>query len=237
MVCRRGVAGGWGKVFFSVPRKGGVRRLAGGGAGSNRTACARVSAHLTRSLQPAPGGGRQALHRAGALLSHTKTPACPPALAVQDLDEEQVLVARLLHHLRSDDPDTHFTILSVAHDQLLAGGPRRLRTTLPSLVFCGLALHRRLVTARAGAAGGGSAAGKKAESKKEAAAAAKKKEADEKEEEEDKKDGEKEDGEEGKEDGKAEEKKEEEKKEEPAPAPTAPAAPLTPPKASAGRPF
>ncbi|PNW88440.1 hypothetical protein CHLRE_01g029650v5 [Chlamydomonas reinhardtii] len=148
----------------------------------------------------------------------------------EDLDEEQVLVARLLHHLRSDDPDTHFTILSVAHDQLLAGGPRRLRTTLPSLVFCGLALHRRLVTARAGAAGGGSAAGKKAESKKEAAAAAKKKEADEKEEEEDKKDGEKEDGEEGKEDGKAEEKKEEEKKEEPAPAPTAPAAPLTPPK-------
>eukprot|EP00198_Chlamydomonas_reinhardtii_P000706 XP_001690041.1 subunit of retromer complex [Chlamydomonas reinhardtii] len=64
----------------------------------------------------------------------------------EDLDEEQVLVARLLHHLRSDDPDTHFTILSVAHDQLLAGGPRRLRTTLPSLVFCGLALHRRLLT-------------------------------------------------------------------------------------------
>ncbi|KAG2449014.1 hypothetical protein HYH02_005768 [Chlamydomonas schloesseri] len=156
----------------------------------------------------------------------------------EDLDEEQVLVARLLHHLRSDDPDTHFTILSVAHDQLLAGGPRRLRTTLPSLVFCGLALHRRLVAARAAAAagGGGSAAApaaaatsKKAEAKKEtaaAAAAAKKKE-----EAAESKEG----GEESKEDDKAESKEEEkkeeskeEKKEEPEPA--KPAVPLTPPK-------
>ncbi|KAG2444706.1 hypothetical protein HXX76_001450 [Chlamydomonas incerta] len=162
----------------------------------------------------------------------------------EDLDEEQVLVARLLHHLRAEDPDTHFTILSVAHDQLLAGGPRRLRTTLPSLVFCGLALHRRLVAARAAAAaaaggGGGSAAaaapaagaGKKAESKKEAAAAKKKKEEEDKEEEEAKKE---EGGEEGKEDGKAESKEEEkaeEKEEVPAPpAPKEPAALVTPPK-------
>ncbi|EFJ43527.1 subunit of Retromer complex [Volvox carteri f. nagariensis] len=62
----------------------------------------------------------------------------------EDLDEEQVLVARLLHHLRSHDPDTHFAILKTAHQQLLEGGPRRLRTTLPALVFCGLELHRRL---------------------------------------------------------------------------------------------
>jgi hypothetical protein len=27
-------------------------------------------------------------------------------------------------------------------NQLVAGGPRRLRTTLPALVFCGLELHR-----------------------------------------------------------------------------------------------
>ncbi|GIL81964.1 hypothetical protein Vretimale_1517 [Volvox reticuliferus] len=62
----------------------------------------------------------------------------------EDLDEEQVLVARLLHRLRSPDPDTHFAILKIAQHQLLAGGPRRLRTTLPALVFCGLELHRKL---------------------------------------------------------------------------------------------
>ncbi|GFR39847.1 hypothetical protein Agub_g344, partial [Astrephomene gubernaculifera] len=63
----------------------------------------------------------------------------------EDLDEEQVLVARLLHCLASPHPDTHFAILTTAHQQLLAGGPRRLRTTVPALVFCGLGLHRRLV--------------------------------------------------------------------------------------------
>ncbi len=71
----------------------------------------------------------------------TPAPTPPPA---QDLDEEQVLVARLLHHLRSDDPDTHFAILGAVRQQLLVGGPLRMRTTLPALVFCGLALHRRI---------------------------------------------------------------------------------------------
>ncbi|GLI69968.1 hypothetical protein VaNZ11_014715 [Volvox africanus] len=63
----------------------------------------------------------------------------------EDLEEEQVLVARLLHHLRSPDPGTHFAILKISQQQLLVGGPRRLRTTLPALVFCGLELHRKLV--------------------------------------------------------------------------------------------
>lgn len=53
-----------------------------------------------------------------------------------------MLVARLLHYLTAPNPDTHFAILNTVHDQLLRGGPRRLRTTLPALAFQALALHR-----------------------------------------------------------------------------------------------
>lgn len=71
----------------------------------------------------------------------------------EDLEEEQVLVARLLHHLTADDPDTHYAILRAVHAQLLLGGPKRLKTTLPALIFCGLGLHRRVAAAASGGAG------------------------------------------------------------------------------------
>ena len=52
----------------------------------------------------------------------------------------QVLVARLLHSLYSEHTATHFAILSTAREHLLAGGPRRVRHTLPALGFCALQL-------------------------------------------------------------------------------------------------
>lgn len=63
-------------------------------------------------------------------------------LGVQDLEEEQVLLARLLHWLTSPHPDTHAAILRATHAALLRGGPRRLRTTLTALAFQTLVLHR-----------------------------------------------------------------------------------------------
>ena len=55
----------------------------------------------------------------------------------------QVLVAKLLHSLHNDDPATHHSILATAKEELLAGGPRRTRHTLPSLGFCTLQIARR----------------------------------------------------------------------------------------------
>mmetsp|Transcript_27157 Transcript_27157/g.69109 ORF Transcript_27157/g.69109 Transcript_27157/m.69109 type:complete len:847 (-) Transcript_27157:307-2847(-) len=72
----------------------------------------------------------------------------------EDVASEQVLVARLLHALHSDDVATHFALLDTARAQLLLGGPRRLRHTLPALGWAGLALVKRL-----GAGGQGSSSG------------------------------------------------------------------------------
>lgn len=67
----------------------------------------------------------------------------------EDVEEEQVLVARLLHSLYNDDPATHFAILATARAELMAGGPRRTRHTLPALGFCTLQVVRRLAASAA----------------------------------------------------------------------------------------
>ncbi len=75
----------------------------------------------------------------------------------QDVQSEQVLVARLLHTLYSEDLAVQFQLLQTAQEQLLKGGPRRLRHTLPALGFAGLALVRRQAKAgEAPPAGGAS---------------------------------------------------------------------------------
>lgn len=52
-----------------------------------------------------------------------------------ELAEEQSLVARFIHQLRSDDADQQYLILSAARKLLGAGGAARIRYTLPPLVF------------------------------------------------------------------------------------------------------
>lgn len=59
-------------------------------------------------------------------------------LGGQDFAEEQNLVARMVHQLRSDDPDEHFQILKTARRHFSSGGPRRVRHTLPPLAFSAL---------------------------------------------------------------------------------------------------
>ena len=57
---------------------------------------------------------------------------------LQDFAEEQNLVARMVHQLRSDDPDEHFQILKTARQHFSTGGPQRVRHTLPPLAFSAL---------------------------------------------------------------------------------------------------
>ena len=65
----------------------------------------------------------------------------------EDFEEEQNLVARLVHRLRSDDSDTQYRLLVAARKQFGQGGPRRLRHTLPPLAQEALRLGRALVAA------------------------------------------------------------------------------------------
>ena len=62
----------------------------------------------------------------------------------EDIEEEQVLVARLIHSLYNDDPAVHHAILLTAKEELMPGGPRRTRYTLPALGFCTLQVVRRV---------------------------------------------------------------------------------------------
>lgn len=63
---------------------------------------------------------------------------------LQDFEEEQVLVARLLHNLVSDNPDTQFEVLQAARNRLARGGPERMKYTLPPIVFMSLSLVRTI---------------------------------------------------------------------------------------------
>lgn len=54
---------------------------------------------------------------------------------VEDFMEEQGLLARLIHQLRSESADQQYLILSGARRALAGGGPRRIRHTTPALVF------------------------------------------------------------------------------------------------------
>jgi vacuolar protein sorting-associated protein 35 len=66
-------------------------------------------------------------------------------LLLQDMEEEQVMVARMLHQLSCDDLRLQFAILRAARAHLELGGPARMRHTLPALAFCALKALRRLL--------------------------------------------------------------------------------------------
>ncbi|XP_055537816.1 vacuolar protein sorting-associated protein 35 isoform X1 [Wyeomyia smithii] len=53
----------------------------------------------------------------------------------EDFAEEQGIVGRFVHLLRSDDPDTQYKILTAARKHFGLGGQQRIRFVLPPLVF------------------------------------------------------------------------------------------------------
>eukprot|EP00967_Tisochrysis_lutea_P095634 scaffold139550_cov23-Tisochrysis_lutea.AAC.4 len=72
---------------------------------------------------------------------------------MQDVQNEQTLVARVLHSLHAPDPDMQLQLLQVAQQQLFLGGMRRLRHTLPALGFATLRLVRRVTGGEAAKTG------------------------------------------------------------------------------------
>ncbi|XP_068624892.1 vacuolar protein sorting-associated protein 35 [Battus philenor] len=54
---------------------------------------------------------------------------------VEDFMEEQGLLARLIHHFRSDSADQQYLILSAARKALQGGGARRIQHTFPPILF------------------------------------------------------------------------------------------------------
>ncbi|XP_022818271.1 vacuolar protein sorting-associated protein 35 isoform X1 [Spodoptera litura] len=54
---------------------------------------------------------------------------------VEDFMEEQGLLARLIHHFKSDSADRQYLILSAARKALQAGGAARIQHTFPPIVF------------------------------------------------------------------------------------------------------
>jgi hypothetical protein len=54
------------------------------------------------------------------------------------MEDEQLLVSRLLHQLGAEDPQQHFAILCAVRAHLERGGARRAKHTFPALAFCGL---------------------------------------------------------------------------------------------------
>ncbi|KAM7493186.1 hypothetical protein LguiB_027795 [Lonicera macranthoides] len=56
----------------------------------------------------------------------------------EDFKEEQNSVARLIHMLYNDDPEEMLKIISTVRKHIMIGGPKRLRFTVPPLVFSAL---------------------------------------------------------------------------------------------------
>ncbi|XP_021696033.1 vacuolar protein sorting-associated protein 35 isoform X2 [Aedes aegypti] len=54
---------------------------------------------------------------------------------VEDFAEEQGIVGRFVHLLRSEDPDTQYKILTASRKHFGLGGQQRIRYVLPPLVF------------------------------------------------------------------------------------------------------
>ncbi|XP_074102802.1 vacuolar protein sorting-associated protein 35-like isoform X1 [Cotesia typhae] len=53
----------------------------------------------------------------------------------EDFAEEQGLLGRLIHHFKSDTADQQYLILSAARKHFSAGGNKRIKYTLPAIVF------------------------------------------------------------------------------------------------------
>ncbi|XP_022769202.1 vacuolar protein sorting-associated protein 35B-like isoform X2 [Durio zibethinus] len=62
----------------------------------------------------------------------------------EDFKDEQNSVARLIHMLYNDEPEEMLKIICIVRKHTMAGGPKRLPFTVPSLVFSALRLVWRL---------------------------------------------------------------------------------------------
>ena len=66
------------------------------------------------------------------------------SLKANQFQEEQTLVAKLVHVLDHEDTDVAYQMLNVARKHITPGGPKRAGMTLPPVIFAALILLRRV---------------------------------------------------------------------------------------------
>lgn len=86
------------------------------------------------TIIPTPDETNQALTLLNTLVSE-KNENPMGEIDIEELAEEQCLLARFIHQLKSNVPDEQYLILNVAKKILGTGGPQRIKYTLPPLVF------------------------------------------------------------------------------------------------------
>ncbi|CAH1280721.1 unnamed protein product [Diabrotica balteata] len=86
------------------------------------------------TIVPSPEEAEQALTLFGTLVTD-KNDHPIGELDMDELTEEQCLLARFIHQMMSSSPDDQFLILTGARKILSTGGPLRIKYTLPPLVF------------------------------------------------------------------------------------------------------
>ncbi|XP_050301165.1 vacuolar protein sorting-associated protein 35 isoform X3 [Anthonomus grandis grandis] len=92
---------------------------------------------LTNALEnetviPSPDETEQALTLLSTLVSEKNETS---EIDLEELAEEQCLLARFIHQLKSNVADEQYLILTVARKILGTGGPLRIKYTLPPIVF------------------------------------------------------------------------------------------------------
>ncbi|XP_030764892.1 vacuolar protein sorting-associated protein 35 isoform X2 [Sitophilus oryzae] len=83
---------------------------------------------------PSPDETEQALTLLNTLVAE-KSENPVGEIDMEELAEEQCLLARFVHQLQSNVPDEQYTILTMAKKILVTGGPLRTKYTLPPLIF------------------------------------------------------------------------------------------------------
>ncbi|CAG9863304.1 unnamed protein product [Phyllotreta striolata] len=84
---------------------------------------------------PTAEEAEQAFTLLSTLVSDDKNDHPVGDIDMEELTEEQCLLARFIHQMKSTVPDDQFLILTAARKILSTGGPLRIKYTLPPLVF------------------------------------------------------------------------------------------------------
>ncbi|CAH1108531.1 unnamed protein product [Psylliodes chrysocephalus] len=87
------------------------------------------------TIIPTAEEAEQALTLLGTLVADDKNDHPVADVDLEELTEEQCLLARFIHQMKAAGPDDHFLILTAARKTLSTGGSLRIKYTLPPLVF------------------------------------------------------------------------------------------------------
>ncbi|XP_044744598.1 vacuolar protein sorting-associated protein 35 isoform X2 [Coccinella septempunctata] len=77
----------------------------------------------------------QALTLLNTLISDKNDTSASTNYDIEELAEEQCLLARFIHHFKADSPDDQYLILTTSRKILATGGAQKIKYTLPPLVF------------------------------------------------------------------------------------------------------